>query len=107
MVITVIRTQLRADADVAHYEQVGARMDALVRAMPGFVSAKDFSAADGDGVLLVTFASAAELAAWRNLPEHLEAQRLGREQFYASYSVQVCEVVRAYSFPAPEPATLP
>ena len=34
MVIVVSRTQLRADADVAHYEQVGARMDELVRAMP-------------------------------------------------------------------------
>ena len=34
MVIVVSRTQLRADADVAHYEQVVARMDELVRAMP-------------------------------------------------------------------------
>jgi heme-degrading monooxygenase HmoA len=101
MVIVVIRTRLRADADVAHYEQIGTRMDALVRAIPGFVSAKDFAAPDGDAISLVTFESAAALAAWRNLPEHLEAQRLGRERFYASYAVQVCEVVRAYDFTAP------
>lgn len=99
MVIVVIRTQLRADADVAHYEQVGARMDELVRAMPGFVAAKDFRAEDGDQISLVTFAGMAGLLAWRNLPEHVEAQRLGRETFYASYAVQVCEVVRAYGFP--------
>lgn len=74
-------------------------MDGLVRAMPGFVSANDYTADDGDAISLVTFASADALAAWRNLPEHVEAQRLGRERFYASYSVQVCEVVRAYQFP--------
>ena len=98
MVIVLIRTRLRADADVAHYEQLGARMDELVRAMPGFVSVKDFRADDGDQISLVTFESAAALAAWRNLPEHVEAQRLGRERFYASCAVQVCDVVRAYDF---------
>jgi heme-degrading monooxygenase HmoA len=99
MVIVVIRTQLRADADVTAYETAGARMDELVRAMPGFVSAKDFASDDGDHISLVTFDSLEALAAWRNQPEHLEVQRRGREEFYASYSVQVCEVVRAYSFP--------
>jgi heme-degrading monooxygenase HmoA len=100
MVIAVIRTQLRADADVARYEQLGGRMDELIRAMPGFVSAKDFVADDGDRVTMVTFESAEQLLAWRNLPEHVEAQRLGRGEFYASYAVQVCEVVRAYDFTA-------
>ena len=99
MVIVVIRTQLRPDADLAQYEAVGARMDTLVRAMPGFVSAKDFTADDGDRISLVTFTSADHLRAWREEPEHLEAQRQGRERFYAAYEVQVCEVVRAYQFP--------
>lgn len=100
MVIVIIRTKLRPDADLPHYERLGAAMDAAVRAMPGFVSAKDFTAPDGDAISLVTFESADALLAWRNLPAHVEAQRLGRERFYASYSVQVCEVVRAYDFPA-------
>jgi len=100
MVIVVIRTQLRADADVAAYEAAGARMDALVRTLPGFISAKDFASSDGDHISLVTFDSHDALLGWRNHPDHVEIQRLGRDQFYASYSVQVCEVVRAYDFTA-------
>jgi heme-degrading monooxygenase HmoA len=100
MVIVVIRTQLRDDADRAAYGEAGARMDALVRTLPGFVSATDYASADGDHISLVTFHSAEALLAWRNHPEHVEVQRLGKEQFYASYTVQVCEVVRSYGFPA-------
>ena len=70
----------------------------LAMAMPGFISYKDFAAADGEGVSIVEFESLEMLAAWRNHPEHLEAQRLGREQFFAEYQIQVCTPVRSYRF---------
>jgi len=91
--MVVIRTQLRPDADRALYERVGGEM------MPGVVSAKDFAAEDGDQISLVTFESHEALLAWRNLPAHVSAQNLGREQMYASYSIQVCEVTRSYGSP--------
>lgn len=100
MVIVIIRTRMREDADREAYEALGARMYELVSAMPGFVSAEDY-AGDGESVSVVTFASAEALRAWRELPEHVEAQRLGRERFYASYEIRVCELVRAYGSPAP------
>jgi len=31
---------------------------------------------------------------WKNDPEHRHAQAMGREKWYRSYSVEVCEVVR-------------
>ncbi|MFC9130197.1 hypothetical protein ACFT4A_25520 [Streptomyces sp. NPDC057099] len=31
-------------------------------------------------------------------PEHLQAQRLGRERWYSSYSVEVARVERAYAY---------
>lgn len=99
MVVVIIRTQLRADADAALYARVSDEMDLLVRAMPGFISAKDFTSDDGDRISLVIFDSHEALLAWRNLPAHVEAQRLGKEQIYLSYSVQVCEVARSYQFP--------
>lgn len=31
---------------------------------------------------------------WKNDPEHRHAQELGRNKWYKSYSVEVCEVIR-------------
>ena len=99
MVIVLIRTELRADVDLAEYERLGNRMDELVRAIPGFISVKDFTAEDGERVSMVCFATHEALAQWRDLPEHVEAQRAGKERIYARYDVRVCEVVRSYAFP--------
>ena len=47
------------------------------------------------------FESLEALRAWREHPEHLVAQARGRSEFFASYQVEVCEVVRAYDFTYP------
>lgn len=98
MVIALIRTQLRADADMSAYEQLNARMFELVQRIPGFVSARSYRSDDGDEISLIRFASADALRAWRDHPEHREVQHRGREEFYAAYDVEICEVVRAYDF---------
>ena len=98
MVIVVIRTQLRDNIDSAAYEALDARMATLVGAMPGFISARSYRSDDGDAISLIRFASADALRSWRDDPEHREAQRRGREEFYAAYDIEVCEVTRAYDF---------
>lgn len=100
MVLTVFRTKLRPGCDLAMLEQLGARMYELATRMPGFISYKDFTAADGEAVSLVEFESAEALLAWREHPEHREAQRLGREQFFAEYQIQIGTPSRTYRFPA-------
>ncbi len=37
-----------------------------------------------------------QLKAWKQDPEHREAQKLGRSKWYKSYRVQVVEVIRDY-----------
>jgi heme-degrading monooxygenase HmoA len=98
MIVTVFRARLRADADMAALGQIGERMYALATAMPGFVSYKDFTAADGEAVTVVEFASEPELLAWRNHPEHRDAQERGRREFFSEYRIQICRVDRAYRF---------
>ncbi|HXQ44123.1 MAG TPA: antibiotic biosynthesis monooxygenase [Acidimicrobiales bacterium] len=97
-VVTVFRSTLRPEA-VGEYEVVSERMVGLARAMPGFVDYKTFAADDGERVTIVTFASPAHHRAWRDHPEHREAQRLGRERFYTSYAIQVCTDVSESRFP--------
>jgi heme-degrading monooxygenase HmoA len=98
MVIVLIRTQLRDGADLPAYERLNERMFELLQTIPGFVSATGYRSDDGDEISLIRFASAAALHAWRDHPEHREVQRRGRDEFYAAYDIEVCEVVRAYDF---------
>src|SRR5262245_22561218 len=95
MIVTVFRSRVRVGVDMAALGKLGERMYALAIAMPGFVSYKDFTAADGESVTVVEFASEPELLAWRNHPEHRDAQERGRREFFAEYTIQVCRVGRA------------
>jgi heme-degrading monooxygenase HmoA len=101
MIVIVFRSRVRAgleEADFAILGALGARMYALATAMPGFLSYKDFTAGDGESVSIVEFESAEALLAWREHPEHKEAQRLARERYLAEYRIQVCSPMRSYRF---------
>ena len=37
-----------------------------------------------------------QIKAWKQDPEHLTAQKMGRSKWYKSYQVQVVEVIRFY-----------
>ncbi len=99
MVVVVFRITHRPDLPVAEYEQVAARMVELVTAMPGFVD-MDYAEVEGGELVIARFESHEALAAWRELPEHKETQRQGRERFFAAYRIEVCETVRSYEFEA-------
>lgn len=47
---------------------------------------------------IIEFESPELLQAWREHPEHREAQRLGRERFYEEYTLQVSEPARESRF---------
>jgi heme-degrading monooxygenase HmoA len=68
--------------------------------MPGFVSYRQYASADGEDVAVVEFESHDTVAAWREHPEHREAQRLARERWLTEYRITVCDTVRDYSFKA-------
>ena len=40
------------------------------------------------------------IRAWKRQAEHVIAQELGRERWYDSYTVQICEIRRQYQFPS-------
>ena len=100
MLIGIFRSRLRPEPRAA-YEATAERMDALVRTMPGYLWHKTFRAEDGERVTLFGFESLAQLEAWRDHPEHREAQRRGRAEFYAEYSLHVCTPLREAYLKAP------
>ena len=100
MVVILFRTRLRADCP-ASYAPLAERMLELARAMPGFVSFHHYGAADGERISVVEFESDESARAWRDHAEHREAQRRGRDEFYAWYRLQVCRLDRETEFSAP------
>jgi heme-degrading monooxygenase HmoA len=98
MIVTIFRSRLRPEhAD--EYAATAERIHDLATRQPGFVSIKSYTAADGERVSIVTFETWETHDAWRNHPEHREAQRLGRERYYSEFSIEVGEVERQYRFP--------
>jgi heme-degrading monooxygenase HmoA len=77
-------------------------MSELARTMPGYVSEKNFVADDGERVTIVEFENEEGLRAWRTNPEHVAAQRLGRQKYYTEYHIQVCTLDRESKFKAQE-----
>ncbi len=96
----MFRSRLRPGVE-EEYASLAAEMEALSRAMPGFVEIKTFTADDGERLSLVTFANRAAHDAWRDHPAHRSAQQRGRERLYASYAITVCAPGPARRFDAP------
>jgi heme-degrading monooxygenase HmoA len=99
LIIGIFRSRLREGA--TRYPEAAERMEALVAEQPGFLGIKTFQAEDGERLSLFSFESLSALEAWRDHPEHRDAQRLGQSEFYASYSIQLCQGIREARFEAP------
>ena len=79
----------------AEYAATAARMRAL--ALNDFGCLEFCAVTEGDQeVALSYWPDEASIRAWKQHADHLMAQQLGRERWYASYSVEVAEVKRAY-----------
>lgn len=98
MIVTVFRSRLKPGA-LQEYAQWAGRMSELAKTMPGYISHKGFVADDGERVTLVEFESEAAQRAWAMHPEHLVAQRKGRQDFYSEFRIQICTVQRQREYP--------
>lgn len=94
MVVVLFRSRLGTAAG-ADYEAMATEMETRARAMPGFVDVKTYRAADGERLTVARWESADAVRAWGDDVRHREAQRLGREQWYDWFQLEVAEVVRS------------
>jgi heme-degrading monooxygenase HmoA len=90
--VAVIFTSLLADD--AGYEAMAERMEELGAEQPGYLGIE--SVRDGLGITVSYWRTEADAAAWKQVAEHLGAQRLGQEQWYRAYQVRVAVVQRDY-----------
>lgn len=89
----VIFTSLK-HADDSGYEEMARRMVELAEQQPGFLGME--SARDGLGITVSYWESEEAIRDWKSNLFHKEAQKKGRENWYASFKVRVCKVERSY-----------
>lgn len=99
MVVVVFRSRINP-GNAEAFSPLAEKMHALAREMPGFISYKVYLAEDGERVSIHEWETVEHLHAWRDLPQHAEAQKLGRERFYAEYTSYVCDTPRESRFSA-------
>ena len=75
------------------YHSMAERMKALAFSEYGCL---DFnSVTEGDEEIAISYwPSLQHIHDWKNDPQHSQAQKKGREKWYKSFSVEICEVVR-------------
>ena len=81
------------------YAAMAARMDELALARPGCLGVESTRDAEGFGITVSYWRDEASLIGWREDAEHLVAQRLGCERWYAHYALRIARVERAYAGP--------
>jgi len=89
----VIFTNHRTEGDNG-YAAMAERMVELAAMQPGFLGIE--SARDSLGITVSYWESLEAIANWKKHAEHQEAQRLGQQQWYASFRVRVAKVEREY-----------
>jgi heme-degrading monooxygenase HmoA len=100
-VFTTVRTQ-----EQSGYGETNARMEELVKDVPGYLGMDHAQTPGGLGITVGYFRDAEALTTWRTDAEHRAAQRRGRAEWYRSYTLHVAKVERSSGFTrAQEPST--
>lgn len=80
------------------YGEMAHDMEILARLQPGYLGIE--SARERLGITVSYWQNLEAVRLWKQQVDHLQAQRLGRDQWYSSYRVRICKVERDYHFDA-------
>lgn len=96
MYVVIFRAKIRQlDAE---YTRTAARMRELALTEFGCTSFQALT--EGvDEVALSYWPDQESIRAWKAHPEHALAQQTGQQRWYDSYSVQIAEIGRQYTYP--------
>ena len=94
MIVILFRSRLTKKAEAGEdYQDKAAEMLAYAKTQPGFVDFKQYKAEDGERLSVVKWQDRETLDAWRRNARHGEAKKSGRERWYASYDIEIAEII--------------
>lgn len=79
------------------YNEMALKMETLAKQQPGFLGIS--SARNKIGITVSYWETEQAILDWKANLDHLQAQKLGKQAWYASYKVEVAKVERTYHFP--------
>ncbi len=94
--VAVIFTSRRTAVDDDGYSSMAVAMEELGSQQPGYLGIESARGDDGLGITVSYWTDEASARAWKQIAEHLEAQRLGRDRWYREYTVRIATVTRQY-----------
>lgn len=77
------------------YDEMSKKMLELVAQQPGFLGVESARGADGFGITISYWKSLDDIKRWKGHPEHREAQRMGKSEWYSGFQVRIVSVVNA------------
>ncbi len=89
----VIFTSHRTGGDEG-YGRMSERMAELAAQQPGFLGIESARAESGFGITVSYWKDEEAIRVWKAHLDHAAAQRLGKEKWYAAYSLRVARVER-------------
>jgi len=92
--VAVIFTNLRTEVDEG-YAETAAEMVRLAAQQPGYLGHE--SAREGVGITVSYWRDEQAALGWKAVTEHLQAQRRGRDAWYADYVTRIATVHRDYT----------
>lgn len=95
----VIFTSVRRPGGEEEYQAVARRMYDLASRQAGFLGFETARGHDGLGISVSYWDSPEAIQRWKADVEHREAQRRGRDEWYACYRLRVCRVEREHGEP--------
>ena len=98
MYVVIFRSTRTHDHETL-YAEWSARMSAMVIQIDGYLSHASFrDPSTGEGITVAYFTDEDAVRRWPEFPDHVTAQELGRQRFYAEYRVDVAKIVRSYGW---------
>ena len=91
----VIFTTTRTQGDNG-YSAMAAKMEELAKQQPGYLGIE--SAREETGITVSYWRDLESIRNWKMNLDHLQAQKLGKEKWYAQYKLRICLVERDYGF---------
>lgn len=91
----VIFSNLRTEI-AKGYEEMAEEMVRLAELQPGYLGHE--SVRDGLGITISYWKSLEAIKSWKVNTDHLIAQKIGREKWYAAYKTRIALVERDYEF---------
>lgn len=101
---SVIFPNQRTDIDDKGYDAMADHMVELALQQPGCLGFNSVRDGDGQGITISYWKSLDDIKAWKDHPEHQNAQALGREKWYVEYDLLIAKVERSYHFKASKQA---